>query len=198
LSLKNDIEMVKDELNSEEKFFEKAVITEKFVKKYKNIMIGSVVAVTLFVAGNIIYNITEQGRIDDANSVLHELQNKEASSATLARLKSLSPALHDVWLYSQAVATQNIEELKKLKDSKATFIGDLSSYEVAQNSKDSVKLETYSQKQNAVYSDLATVETAVIFMNSGEIDKAHEKLKMIRVNSPLAKIASALMHYGVK
>ena len=198
MSLKNDIEMVKDELNSEEKFFEKAVITEKFVKKYKNIMIGSVVAVTLFVAGNIIYNITEQGRIDDANSVLHELQNKEASSATLARLKSLSPALHDVWLYSQAVATQNIEELQKLKDSKATFIGDLSSYEVAQNSKDSVKLETYSQKQNAVYSDLATVETAVIFMNSGEIDKAHEKLKMIRVNSPLAKIASALMHYGVK
>jgi len=35
LSLKQDIEMVKEELNSEEKFFEKAVLTERFVKKYK-------------------------------------------------------------------------------------------------------------------------------------------------------------------
>ena len=35
LSLKTDIEMVKDELTSEEKFFEKAVVTEKFIKKYK-------------------------------------------------------------------------------------------------------------------------------------------------------------------
>jgi len=45
LSLKNNIEMVKEELNSEEKFFEKAVITEKFVKKYKNLLIGSVIAI---------------------------------------------------------------------------------------------------------------------------------------------------------
>ena len=35
MSLKEELEMVKEELSSEEKFFEKAVITEKFVKKYK-------------------------------------------------------------------------------------------------------------------------------------------------------------------
>jgi hypothetical protein len=38
LSLKENINMVREELNSEEKFFEKAVITEKFVKKYKNLL----------------------------------------------------------------------------------------------------------------------------------------------------------------
>ena len=37
VSLKENIEMVKNELNSEEQFFEKAVQTERFVKKYKKV-----------------------------------------------------------------------------------------------------------------------------------------------------------------
>ncbi len=198
MSLKNDIEMVKEELNSEEKFFEKAVITEKFVKKYKNAMIGSVVAITLFVAGSITYSSMQDARIADANAAFLELKSDKNTPATLDRLESLSPELHDVWLYSQAVATQNIAELEKLQDSKATFVADLSSYEVAQSTADVNKLDAYAQKQNAVYSDLAILQAAVILMNNNEIEKAHTKLKMINVDSPLAQVATALMHYGVK
>ena len=47
MSLKDNIEMVKEELNSEEKFFERSVITERFVKKYKNAIIASVVVIVL-------------------------------------------------------------------------------------------------------------------------------------------------------
>jgi len=198
LSLKNDIEMVKEELSSEEKFFEKAVITEKFVKKYKNVMIGSVVAVVLFVVSSITYSSMQDARIADTNSVLLELKAGQDSQATLARLESLSPELYDAWRYSQAITNKNIAELEKLQSSKAAFIGDFSSYEVAQSTADIKKLDAYAEKQNAVYADLATVQTAVILMNNKEIDKAHAKLKMINVDSPLAQIATALMHYGVK
>lgn len=198
MSLKNDIEMVKDELNSEEKFFEKAVITEKFVKKYKNLMIGSVIAVTLFVTASIVYNQMQSARIDDANVVFSQLQAGDSSLETLAKLKSLSPDLHDVWVYSQAIATKNSSELEKLENSKAAFVGDLSSYEVAQNTKDVSKLEKYAQKQNAVYADLAIVQAAVILMDKGDVEKAHAKLKMISTESPLFEVASTLMHYGVK
>ena len=190
--------MVREELNSEEKFFEKAVMTEKFVKKYKNAMIGSVVAIALFVAGSIVYSSMQDARIADANKALLELQSKESSPATLARLESLSPELHDAWLYSQAVVNQDVEQLEKLQKSKAFLVGDLSSYEVAQSKSDIKLLEAYSQKQNALYADLATLQTAVILMNSKEIEKAHTKLKMIKIDSPLAEIATALMHYGVK
>ena len=198
MSLKHDIEMVKDELTSEEKFFEKAVVTERFVKKYKNVMIGSVVAITLIVAGSIVYNASEKSRISEANQLLMKLSNGDNDSAELARLESLSPALSDVWRYSKAVTTQNIEELKKLESSKVTFVGDLSSYAVAQESSDLSALSSYAQKQESVYKDLALVESAVILMNENKIDQAHEKLKTISVNSPLAEVASALMHYGVK
>lgn len=198
MSLKTDIEMVKDELTSEEKFFEKAVVIEKFVKKYKNLMIGSVIAIVLFVAGNIAYTVNKQNTIDSANEVLVELQADPSNKAALARLESLSPSLSSVWLYSQAIVNKDIATLEKLKSSKALLVGDLASYEVAQSSKDTAALDIYANRQNAIYADLARVQNAVILMNEKKVDEAHELLSMININSPLSQLAKALMHYGVK
>ena len=190
--------MVREELTSEEKFFEKAVITEKFVKKYKKAMIGSVVAIVLFVAANIAYTTNKQNTIDSANAALAELQKNANNPATLARLKNLSPNLHDVWVYSQAVANQDAAKLESLKNSKALLIDDLASYELAQNSKDITKLNAYAERQNALYADLARVQSAIILMQEKKIQESHELLSMISLNSPLSQVAKALMHYGVK
>ena len=54
LSLQQELQMVKEELTSEEKFFEKAVVTEKFVKKYRKPLIGVVVAIVLIVVGDML------------------------------------------------------------------------------------------------------------------------------------------------
>lgn len=190
--------MVKDELTSEEKFFEKAVVTEKFVKKYKNLMIGSVVAVVLFVAGNMAYNINKQNTIDEANTVLIALQANANNPATLARLEDLSPKLHDVWVYSQAIANKDMAKMKTLTKSKALLVGDLASYALAQNSQDISKLNAYAENQTAIYADLARVQSAIILMKEKKIKESHELLSMINLDSPLANIAHALMHYGVK
>ena len=198
MSLKENIEMVKDELNSEEKFFEKAVMTERFVKKYKKPLIGVVVAIVLVVVGNLAYQASEQNRIESANKTLALLQKNPANKVALVKLESLSPKLHDVWLYSQAIANENAAELEKLKNSKALIINDTSIYEAAQNKKDLTSLEAYSEKQNAIYKDLAVVMSAVILMQDGKIEDAHNKLEMIGQTSPLAQVATALMHYGVK
>ena len=190
--------MVKEELNSEEKFFEKAVMTEKFVKKYKSALIGSVVAVTLFVAGSITYTQMQESRVADANALLLELQSQKSTPATLARLESLSPQLYDLWRYSQAVVEKDMKVLDELQKSKANFVADLASYELAEQSGNTIMLEEYAQKQGAIYADLARVQAAVLLMNINDIDAAHEKLQQISVDSPLAKVATALMHYGVK
>jgi len=189
--------MVKEELNSEEKFFEKAVVTEKFVKKYKKALIGSVVVVVLLVAGNITYNISETKRVEEVNTLLTQLQ-EAPTPALQARLNSLSPALSDVWSYSQAVVNKDVQSLAKLEKSKAILIADLASYEVAQNSNDIKALESYVNNNDAVYADLARVQAAVLLMNEKKIDEAHAKLSLINVTSPLAQVAKALMHYGVK
>ena len=198
MSLKDNIGMIKEELTTEEKFFEKAVVTEKFVKKYKNVMIGSVVVVVLFVAGNIIYNVKEQNRLQEANAALLTLKKNPQDTATREKLHSLSPKLYDVWLYSQAVVQKNIKDLEKLENSKALLIDDLATYEAAQNLQDKEKLEAYAQKQGAIYKDLAQVQVAILLLNEGKIKEAHEKLRMIGAGSPLQTVAKALMHYGVK
>jgi len=198
LSLKEDINLVKDELSSEEKFFEKAVVTEKFVKKYKKVIIGSVIAITVVVAGDLVYEWNKQQTIAEANIALMQLQNNPKDEAALAKLQTLSPVLYDVWRYSKAVVNQDVKTLESLEGSKALLIGDLSTYEAAQTTQDKEKLLAYTQKQGAIYRDLAQVEIAIIDISNNKIDEAHTKLAMISENSPLSNIAKALMHYGVK
>ncbi|NOR57534.1 MAG: hypothetical protein GQ474_03320 [Sulfurimonas sp.] len=198
MSIKNDIEMVKEELNSEEKFFEKAVITEKFVKKYKNLMIGAVVALVVVVGANIAYDINKQSQITAANSALLTLSEDATNSEALLTLKSISSELYDVWIYSNAVATKDMVTIKELTSSSAVMVGDLAKYEMAQDAKDSASLDSYASKQDAVYRDLALVQSAIILMGNSEIEKAHEKLAKVSPQSSMNKIASALLHYGVK
>lgn len=198
MSIKNDINMVKEELNSEEKFFEKAVMTEKFVKKYKNVMIASVVALVVLVGANIAYDINKQSQITAANEALAALSKDAKNNEALLTLKSISPDLYDVWVYSNAVATKDLVMMKELTKSSALMVGDLATYELAQESKDIASLDSYASKQNAVYKDLALVQSAIILMNDSQLEKAHEKLSKIPADSSLSKIAQALLHYGVK
>nr|WP_321265833.1 hypothetical protein [uncultured Sulfurimonas sp.] len=198
MSIKNDIDMVKEELNSEEKFFEKAVMTEKFVKKYKNLMIGAVVAIIVVVGANIAYDINKKNQIEAANAALATLSKDATNAEALSKLKSISGELYDVWLYSNAVAKKDMVTIKELRNSSAVMVGDLAKYEVAQNSKDAAELDKYASQQNAVYRDLALVQSAIILMSNNEIEKAHDKLAKISTESSLNKIANALLHYGAK
>ena len=198
MSLKENIGMVKEELSAEEQFFEKAVVTERFVKKYKNVMIGSVVVIALVVAGNIIYNVNRASTLNAVNKTLVSLESNPTSKVLEEKLASLSPTLNDLWHYSQAVVQEDVKTLNSLQNSKAPLIGGLSTYEAAQNSQDKEKLEAYAQTQGAIYKDLAQVQLAIIFMNEKKIADAHEHLKMIDMQSSLYPVAKALMHYGVK
>lgn len=198
MSIKNDIEMVREELTSEEKFFEKSVITERFVKKYKNILIAGVVVIVVAIASNIAYDINKASTQVAANEALSELQSNPSNTNALTRLKSLSPALHDVFIYSKALVDKDLKILESLKSSDVAPLSDLATYELAQNSKDVNTLTTYTLTQDAIYKDLAQVQAAIILMNEGSTDKAHLKLQTITDTSPLAKIAKALLHYGVK
>ena len=198
MSLKQDIEMVKEELNSEEKFFEKAVMTERFVKKYKKLMIASVVAVVLLVGANIAYTLNEQNRIETANATLTSLNTDPTNKALSEKLHSLSPSMHDAWQYKRAVQTQDVQAFKALENSQTLLISDLATYNAASQSQDIKLLTEYTLRENAMYKDLANVQIAVLYMKDSKLQEAHEKLALISIQSPVAQVANALMHYGVK
>ena len=198
MSLKENMDMVKQELNSEEKFFEKAVITEKFIKKYKNLLISSVVIVIALVTANIAYDINSAKKITEANNALAKLQQDAKDTTASAELQALSPELYDGWRFSKAMVTKDLLILKKLQNSKALLISDLSKYELAQDEQSVKALDSYALMQDAIFKDLALVQSAIILMNKNKVDEAREKLSSISSDSPLAKLSKALMHYGVK
>jgi hypothetical protein len=74
----------------------------------------------------------------------------------------------------------------------------LAKYELAQNSSNSKALSEYASMQNAIYRDLAQVQSAVLLMQDGDITSAREKLLTINSDSSMYKVAKVLLHYGVK
>jgi len=195
LSLKTNIDMVKEELNSEEKFFEKAVITERFVKKYKTAMIASAIVVVAIIVANVAYDINKQSQKDSSNRALTQLMANSSNTEALQSLHSSSPDLYDVWMLSQAIAQKDTVLLKELTHSNAMLVGDLAAYEFADDAK---SLDEYASKQDAIYRDLALLRSAIFLMNNNKIDEAHNKLSKISAQSSLTKVAEALLHYGVK
>jgi len=197
VSLKENIEMVKDELNSEEQFFEKAVQTERFVKKYKKPLISLVAAAILAIGVSSAYSLKVQNDTDAANTALNVLMVDASDAKAKETLKSINPKLFDVWSLSQALKSKDKEALRALESSKALVVADLAEYELAALENDKSKLQSYAQKSDALYKDLALIEAAVLMMESGEKKEAQAQLNMIDINSPVYELAQSLAHYGV-
>ena len=197
MSLKENIEMVKEELNSEEQFFEKAVQTERFVKKYKKPLIGVITVAILAIVGGSAYNITVQNKIDQSNIALNILMADASDSDAQEQLKSLNPKLFDVWSLSQALKSKDQDALRQLQNSKALVVADLAEYELSAIQEDEADLQTYAQKSNALLKDLAMIEAAVLLMDKGDKASAKAKLSMVDINSPVYQLAQTLAHYGV-
>lgn len=198
LSLKENIDMVKEELNSEEKFFENAVKTERFVKKYKNMLIGAVAGVVIIVTAMALYSSNQDAKIEAANRAFSALQKDSTNKQAAAELEQVNPALFDVWQLSNAITSKDAPALKKLSKSKTVAVSDMASYELAALNSDVKLLENYAYQQNAIYKDLALVESAVLLIEKNEVEAAHQKLQGVTSNSPMYDLSRMLLHYGAK
>lgn len=198
MSLKENIGMVKEELNSEEKLFESAVKAERFVKKYRNLIIGGVAGVVLLVAANALYEANQEVQFEAANAAYATLLKDSSDASAKADLERLNPKLYDMWALSQAVENNDTATLETLSSSKSVAVADIASYELAAMTRDMSKLDAYGLRQGAVYKDLAIVENALLLMKEGKLEAAHGKLEMVGEESPLYQVAQLMLHYGVK
>lgn len=198
MNLKENMDALKEELSSEEKFFESAVRTERFIKRYEKPLIGGVVALLLFAGGAIAYQAYTNAKIESSNTAFNTLLSNPSDASALETLKNDNPELYDVWRLSRAIAKNDVAILESLKSSEAFGVADIAAYEAAAIKEDKAGLESYTKMQGALYKDLALVELAVIAMHEGNIAQAHQQIALIPEDSTMFQVGRSLSHYGIK
>lgn len=198
MSLKENMQVLKEGLNSEEKFFESAVRTERFVKKYQKPMIVSVVALLLALGSYGGYQSYQEMKIERANEALTILLSNPEDKSALSALKENSKSLSELFMLSKALREKDLKLLQTLQNATSPEVSDIATYESAVLSNDTKALEMYSKKQGALYQELAVIELAVLKMQKGEVQFAHTSLGLIKEDSAIYPLAEMLSHYGVK
>ncbi|MBV5335048.1 MAG: hypothetical protein JZU49_04510 [Sulfuricurvum sp.] len=198
MNLKENMQALKEELSSEEKFFESAVKTERFVKKYKKPMIVSVIVLLLGLGGSVTYQIINDAKVERANTALNTLLMNPMDQNALKELSSQGGPLFELYSLSKALRDNDLKTLQTLKGAKNFEVADIASYESAVLSKDEKALDAYSKKQGSMYQELAVIELAVLSIQKGDSKAAHTSLALIKEDSAVYPLAQMLSHYGVK
>ena len=190
--------MVKEELNAEEKFFENAIITERFISKYKKPLIGLASVIAFAIIANVSYDYYQNSRAETANTALLQLQAHSDDQKALESLKDNNPKLYDLYMLSQAIKKSDTKTLDSLKASQVPIVADLASYQLASLKSDVNALNSYANKEDAINKDMALIQSAVLLIQENKVDQADRKLASISAESPLYGVGKALLHYGVK
>ena len=198
MSLKENMQALKEELNSEEKFFESAVKTERFVKKYKKPMIASVIVLLLGLGGGVAYQMVQEAKAERANTALNALLMNPKDQNALKELSSQGGSLYELYSLSVALRENDIKTLKTLQSATSAEVADIAAYESAVLSKDDKALEAYTKNQGSIYQELAVIELAVLSIQKGDSKTAHTSLGLIKEDSAVYPLAQMLSHYGVK
>jgi hypothetical protein len=198
LSFKDNISMVKDELNAEEKFFENAVKTERFFNQYKKQLIALAITVAVVVSGNVAYDYIKASKAQSANAAFLILQSHSDDKQALADLKDNDPKLYDLYMLSNAIKKGDVKALEELTSSKALAVSDLAAYQLASLQNNLNGLNTYANGEGAIEKDMALIQSAVLLMEQNKIEEADRKLASVSSESPAYSVAKSLMHYGVK
>ncbi len=197
MSLKDNVNAIKEELTAEEQFLESVIKAEGFWKKYKTIIITLVSLIVIAVVANLIMNTIEENRLLDANEAYVKVLEDPSDSTSLATLKDSNPSLYELFIFQNAMKKNSVEELNNISTQiKAPVLKDLLSYQKgALEKKD---LDTYSIKSSSILKNMALLERGYLLLEDGKIKEASSPLMSIPENSQLRSVADALIHYSVK
>ena len=190
MSIKDDVNYIKNELSSEEKFLESFVKTERFFKKYKKLIVVLIITV---IVGSIVFLVKtklDEKNLYEANIALSNfLENGNQNS--LDELKEKNRDLYEIALYLDAKnefknADINLKYLKELLD-----------FQVALLNSNQSDLDAVSKKADFLLKDYAIFNQALILVNNQKYAEAREILGKISQDSRAFELATLLKHYLV-
>ena len=189
MSMKENVDFVKNELNSEEKFLEGFVKIERFYKKFKALIIGLVIIlVVAFIAFGI------KSYVDDKNTIASNIAfNKVISNPNdkdaLNTLQESNSKLYEVALYLQA------KKDGKFQETNIPYLKELTQYQKALSDNNVKELNTLSMQNNFLLKEFAIFNKALILVNEGKYEEARTALNLIPKSSKASELSSLLQHH---
>lgn len=198
MSIKENIEYVKQELSAEENFFESFLKIETFYKKYRRfIQVGGAVVI-LGIGGNLVMSTIEKSRVQSANEAYATLQASPSDAQAMAQLQKESPSLFEIHRLQQALTSKDTSELNALQNSTEPFISKVATYQLGLIQRDKMAFSSLGGEDQNAFRNLALLMEAYMLLKEGDIPMAKLRLASIPVNSPVKSIANMLDHYTVK
>jgi hypothetical protein len=195
MSIQENVDYIKEELSSEEKFLESSVKVERFYKKHKIKIIGLIVAVVVVFVGKSILNYSEHQNKILANEAYLSILENPKDTKSIEFLKNINPRLLEVANYQNALKSANIDALKQIKN--VPFISSLAEYEVAILEKDINKLNENSLDSKSLLKDLASLNQALLLIENNKIKEAKILINTIPTDSNLNQIVKMVQHYMI-
>lgn len=191
MSIKDNVDFVKEELSSEEKFLESFVKVERFYKKYKLIIIAAVV---IIVGGTIGYYVSKHFQNEtklEANIAFNKVLENPNDKAALDTLKEKNEQLFQVAKFIQAT------EEGTSADIQVKFLKELTDYQKALEAKNVEQLNTLSMNNDFLLKEFAIFNKALIQTNEGKYEDAKATLQLIPADSKVNDLVNVLKHYLV-
>lgn len=188
MSIKENVDYVKNELSSEEKFLENFVKSERFFKKYKTLIFAIIALSILGAIGFVIKtNIDESNKIE-ANIALTKFLDTGDEKA-LATLKDKNEKLYEIALF-----------LKAKKENKTTEINipllkELAKFQMALETKNLTELGNLSVQGDFLLKEFAIFNKALLLANEGKFEESRTTLNQIPQTSKASELANLLNHY---
>lgn len=189
MSIKENMNFVKEEISSEEKFLESFVKVERFYKKNKLLVLG---LAGLIIFGGIGYyvnkNIQASNKLE-ANIAFNKILENPKDAKALATLKENNTQLFQVAQYIQA------KKEGKTSDIQVKYLKELAAYQKALESKDLTQLNTVSMQNDFLLKEFAIFNKALLQAQNGKFADAKATLKLIPADSKANDLVKVLNHY---
>ena len=193
MSIKQNLETIKEEFKSDEKIFESAFKIERIFYRYKWIFIGIVAILLILWIYTSIKDMLEEKNAQQASKIYAQLQQQDTPEL-FEQLEKKAPNLAEFLRLRKAVQNGDEEALQKLSNSKNSFIAEFAKYQNAMLKKDINELGLI----NGQFGDLAKFEQAFLLIQDKKIAQAQEILQAIPQNSSIKELSKLLSHYGAQ
>ncbi len=187
MSLKENVSYIKEEISTEEQFFESFFKIEKFYKKYKKVLLSvAVIAVVGLIGVTVTNYIGEKNQIEANDAYMKVLENN-SDQTSLEQLKNANEELYNIALF-QINKDQSAQ-------TNAQYLSDIASYNNAVAKGDLVALDGMIMKQDFLLKEFAILSKALILIEKKDYKKAKVTIEKIDQKSRVLPLSNMVKHF---